>query len=547
MNDTAMLVRSARDGDASAFTALVRRYQNLAQGYAYLLLGDFQRAQDVAQESFLVVFQRLDSLRDDALFVPWLKGIIFRCAGRVRRSERPWAEWDETADTIGLPPTGQQRVDTNDVTEKIILELPADLQAVVILFYLQDQSQREVAEFLEIPESTVVNRLHKARKLLHKEYLLMVNVSIENHKVGVEFTERVAEVVKASQWLVEAHTASKDKPQIFDVFRGSGKQPPRHVVIQRLPDGKFVCIANAVDAPKNAKLIWDGTESIDSSGFADDAIKAAILTIRGERRGAPRLCETGIKVIDLFCPLRTAGTVGFFGTHGVGRMVVAQEMADNLKRTDSAQAFFFFVTNWDVPGTQDILAKDKGLSHDVNGRTKTAWIISRNATNPAFGLGLLDLDVRLFCSPLKAALGLFPAIDPLYSQSSTLDATIVGEEHAALAAEALDYLRKSQALLNDVSVFELLAYGAFSEAKRRHDEVFQERLAQATAVERLTLIRAQRLEWFLSQPFHIAESHTGRKGVFVPLEKTLDGCRRILNGEFDAALERDVAYQGELS
>ena len=177
---------------------------------------------------------------------------------------------------------------------------------------------------------------------------------------------------------------------------------------------------------------------------------------------------------------------------------------------------------------------------------KTAWIISRRATDPSYGLALADLDVRLFCSPLKAALGLFPAIDPLYSTSTSMDPAIVGAEHAAVARDALECLRKSQTLLNDARLFELLAYGAFSEAKHRHGEVRKEKLAQCSPEERKILIRAQRLEWFFSQPFFVAEEFTGKKGVGVPLAKTIQGCRRILDGEFDAAEAKDLAYRGAM-
>ncbi len=159
---------------------------------------------------------------------------------------------------------------------------------------------------------------------------------------------------------------------------------------------------------------------------------------------------------------------------------------------------------------------------------------------------MADLDVRLFCSPLKAALGLFPAIDPLYSTSTSLDPAIVGTEHAEVARDALECLRKNQRLMNDARLFELLAYGAFSEAKLRYGEFRQERLTQCSPEERKTLIRAQRLEWFLSQPFFVAEQFTGKKGVGVPLAMTIRGCRRILDGEFDAAEAKDLCYRGAI-
>lgn len=122
-----------------------------------------------------------------------------------------------------------------------------------------------------------------------------------------------------------------------------------------------------------------------------------------------------------------------------------------------------------------------------------------------------------------------------------------GADYAAVAMSALACLRKNQSLMNDARLFELLAYGAFNEAKARHAEVRQEKLAHSSAEERQILLRAQRLEWFFTQPFFVAEDFAGKKGVRVPLEKTIEGCRRILNGDFDAAEAEDMAYRGALA
>jgi RNA polymerase sigma-70 factor (ECF subfamily) len=535
-------------GDKAAFRALVTRYQNLAHGYAFALVGDFHKAQDVAQEAFLVAYQRLSTLRQAEAFGPWLRGIVFRCASRARRKER---RWEPLGDDDAPPAPAGSDVATVDAVVRALGALPAKQREAVVLFYLHDYSQREVAQFLGVPETTVVSRLHKARLAFKGRYETMVDQALPGQKLGPAFTERVADVLDAHDCLVEARAPdSGERPQLFDVLRGGrgGKDASRYVVIQRQPDGRLVCLAKG-DEPTTTerRLTWEGSEGVDSAGFSEAAIKATIRHMRSPHRGLPRLLETGIKAVDLFCPLRTEGSLGFFGTHGVGRLVVAQELMRNLRAGTDSQALFFFVSNWDVPSTQEMLESDPTMAVDMHGRVKIAWIISRQAQNPHYGMEAQDLDARLFCSPLQATLGLWPAIDPLYCRSSTLTADVVGREHVELAQAALATLRAARALTDDAALYEMLALGARDEAKARHAEVQAAAVARAGAEDRRTLLRAERLRWFLTQPFHVAEAYTGKPGVHVPLAATLDGCRRILRGDLDATDVATIAYKGALT
>src|SRR5262245_44526868 len=79
------IVRRAADGDVEAFTELVVRYQNLAYGYAWSILGDAHASQDATQEAFLAAFRNLRSLNDPGAFPGWLRGIVRHCCGRQLR------------------------------------------------------------------------------------------------------------------------------------------------------------------------------------------------------------------------------------------------------------------------------------------------------------------------------------------------------------------------------------------------------------------------------------------------------------------------------
>src|SRR5262245_60073762 len=85
MGDLESLVRRAQDGEAAAFDQIVRRYQDIAVGYAYAVLGDFHLAEDAAQEAFLSAHRALPQLRAVEAFPAWLQRIVFRSCLQLRR------------------------------------------------------------------------------------------------------------------------------------------------------------------------------------------------------------------------------------------------------------------------------------------------------------------------------------------------------------------------------------------------------------------------------------------------------------------------------
>lgn len=160
------LVARARAGDSAAFAELVSRFQGMALAYALSLLGSEAEAGDAVQEAFIDAYLRLGQLRHDAAFPGWLRRVVHKHCDRLTRRRRP--ETDE--ETVNAQP-GQsaaapellERIEERERLRRAIEALPEHERIVVALHYLGERPQAEVADFLEVPLTTVKKRLHTAR------------------------------------------------------------------------------------------------------------------------------------------------------------------------------------------------------------------------------------------------------------------------------------------------------------------------------------------------------------------------------------------------
>jgi len=143
---------------------------------------------------------------------------------------------------------------------------------------------------------------------------------------------------------------------------------------------------------------------------------------------------------------------------------------------------------------------------------QAVYVPADDLTDPAVVSIFSHLDASLVLSRDIAAKGIYPSVDVLRSNSSGLDKDIVGERHFKTASDVRAVFQKYQEL------FHIIAILGIDELSR---------------IDRTTAKRAERLQRFLTQPFFVTEAFNDRKGVYVPIEKTLDGCERILQGEFD--------------
>jgi RNA polymerase sigma factor (sigma-70 family) len=171
MDALEVIVTRARDGDAEAFGILVRRFQDMAVGYGYSILHDFQLAEDAAQEAFFEAYRTLSKLREPAAFAGWFRRIVFKQCDRItRRRVVATVPLDAAQDPIqgAAVVSGFSRTEDERKTEvfEAVRQLPEHERSAMTLFYIGGYSMDEVATFLEVPVSTVKGRLHSARERL---------------------------------------------------------------------------------------------------------------------------------------------------------------------------------------------------------------------------------------------------------------------------------------------------------------------------------------------------------------------------------------------
>ncbi|HHU94602.1 MAG TPA: F0F1 ATP synthase subunit beta [Alcaligenaceae bacterium] len=176
-------------------------------------------------------------------------------------------------------------------------------------------------------------------------------------------------------------------------------------------------------------------------------------------------------------------------------------------------------------GYQPTLAEEMGKLQERITSTKTGSITSIQAvyvpaddlTDPSPATTFLHLDSTVVLSRDIAALGIYPAVDPLDSTSRQLDPQVVGEEHYAVARAVQQTLQRYKELRDIIAILGM-------------DELSPE--------DKQIVARARKIQRFLSQPFHVAEVFTGAPGKFVPLAETLRGFKMIVDGECDTLPEQ---------
>ena len=154
---------------------------------------------------------------------------------------------------------------------------------------------------------------------------------------------------------------------------------------------------------------------------------------------------------------------------------------------------------------------------------QAVYVPADDLTDPAPATTFSHLDGTLVLSRQIAELGIYPAVDPLDSTSRILSPDVVGEEHYNVARRVQMVLQKYKELQDIIAILGM-------------DELSDE--------DKLTVARARRIQRFLSQPFHVAETFTGMPGQYVKLEDTIKGFKGILDGEYDELAEGDFYMLG---
>lgn len=236
MEELDALVADARSGDLNAFGTLVRRFQDMAVGYAYAILGDFHRAEDATQEAFIEAYLRLANLREPSAFAGWLRRIVMKHCDRILRRSRVSTVSLESAECVVAetlsPSDAVERSELRDFVMDAIHRLPESQRTVTTLFYINGYSQSEIGAFLEIPSKTVKSRLHSARNRLKEGMLQMVqdNLTEQRPSKDERFTEQVTAILEAvgAGDLQAAMSLLKAEPGLLRATGGLWKHPLLH-------------------------------------------------------------------------------------------------------------------------------------------------------------------------------------------------------------------------------------------------------------------------------------------------------------------------------
>ena len=156
---------------------------------------------------------------------------------------------------------------------------------------------------------------------------------------------------------------------------------------------------------------------------------------------------------------------------------------------------------------------------------QAVYVPADDLTDPAPATTFSHLDGTPVLSRPIAALGIYPAGAPLDSTSRILDPNVVGEEHYGVARGVQQVLQKYKELQDIIAILGM-------------DELSDD--------DKLVVARARRIQRFLSQPFHVAETFTGTPGVYVKLEATVKAFKGILNGDYDHLAEDDFYMVGDI-
>ena len=184
-------------------------------------------------------------------------------------------------------------------------------------------------------------------------------------------------------------------------------------------------------------------------------------------------------------------------------------------------------------GYQPTLAEEMGKLQERIASTKVGSITSIQAvyvpaddlTDPSPATTFGHLDATVVLSRDIAALGIYPAVDPLASTSRQIDPSIIGEEHYSVTRRVQATLQRYKELRDIIAILGM-------------DELSPE--------DKLSVTRARKIQRFLSQPFHVAEVFTGTPGKYVPLKETIRGFKMIVDGECDQLPEQAFYMVGTI-
>ena len=204
--DDVKLIRNTLSGDDAAFSELVYKYQKSVHALAWRKIGDFQIAEEIAQDTFLQAYKKLASLKNPTQFAGWLYVIAANLCTDWKRRKRPIMKSLETDAPGVLEKTSyemyleEQREKKaaehrQEIVRNLLDKLPESERTVVTLHYLGEMTSEAISQFLGVSVNTIKSRLRRARKRLQKEEP-MIRETLGNVKLPDNFVENIMKKIE---------------------------------------------------------------------------------------------------------------------------------------------------------------------------------------------------------------------------------------------------------------------------------------------------------------------------------------------------------------
>jgi len=302
------------------------------------------------------------------------------------------------------------------------------------------------------------------------------------------------------------------------LFGGAGVG--KTVIIQELihniatKHGGFSVFAGVGERTREGNDLW--LEMKESGVLA----KAAL--IYGQMNEPPgvrlRVALTGLTVAEYFRDEEGQDVLLFIDN--IYRYTLAgMEVSALLGRMPSAVGYQPTLASEMGNLEERITSTDKGSITSI----QAIYVPADDYTDPGVATTFSHLDATTNLSRQIAELGIYPAVDPLASTSRILDPRVIGEDHYRVARNVKEILQRYKDLQDIIAILGI-------------DELSED--------DKITVARARKIQRFFSQPFHVAEQFTGRPGVYVTLEETVKGFKRIAQGELDHVPEQAFYMAG---
>jgi RNA polymerase sigma-70 factor (ECF subfamily) len=167
----AVLIKKHLQGSSTAMLELWMRYDSLVYGLAHSILCRRDVAEDIRQEVFLKMYTKLSQLQEHTKFVSWLKSITYNACKSWLRRQKPTLSLESLADMEHPNASFESDVERRELRtllRQMIDKLPEEYRTVIELHYFEGQTVAQIADFLELPVSTVKWRIHKGREALQQ-------------------------------------------------------------------------------------------------------------------------------------------------------------------------------------------------------------------------------------------------------------------------------------------------------------------------------------------------------------------------------------------